>query len=71
MEKSPSWEHNSRSHFQEIVLHLWNPLVYFHVHKNPPLDTVLSQMNPIIIPVSHLFNIHSNITLPSTASSPK
>jgi hypothetical protein len=32
--ESPSWEDNNRSVIQEILSILWNPNVYYRVHKN-------------------------------------
>jgi hypothetical protein len=28
-----------------------------HAHKNPPMDPILSQMNPFTIPTSRLFKL--------------
>jgi hypothetical protein len=70
MEQSPSWEDNSRSARQEILHLFWNPKVYYRVHKNPPLDPTMNQMNPIHTILHYFHNIHFNIILPSTLGHP-
>jgi hypothetical protein len=52
-----SWETDSHSAGQEIRVNC-------HVQKNPPLGTILSQINPIHILTPNFLKWHLNITLP-------
>jgi len=61
-------EANSRSASQILRL-LWNPEVYYRVHKDPPLVRIPNKMNPV-----HTFppcypKINSRMALPSTSRS--
>ena len=71
MEHSPSWEANRFSASQEISHILWNPKVYYHIHKCPPPVPILSQIDPVHTPTSHFLNIHLNTTILSKPGSPK
>jgi hypothetical protein len=71
MEQSSSWEAGSCWVSQEIPRPLWNPKVHYRVHKNLPLDPVLSHMNPVLAFEICLFKIRFNIILPRMFRSSK
>jgi hypothetical protein len=57
MDQSPTWEANRFAASQEIPRTLWNPKVYYRIHKWPPTVPVLSQLDPVHTPVSHFLQI--------------
>jgi hypothetical protein len=54
MEHSPCWDANSLSASQISCL-LCDVNIHYHVHKNPPLDSVSNQMHPDKI--MHLYKV--------------
>jgi hypothetical protein len=58
MEQSPSWEANWFTACQEIPRILWNPNVYYRIHKCLPPVPVLSQLDPVLTPTSNFLKIH-------------
>jgi hypothetical protein len=61
MELSPPWEAANCAATQELPSILWNPKVYYRVHKSPLLILILSQIDPVHTIPSYLSKIYFNI----------
>jgi hypothetical protein len=70
MEQSP-WESKWLASSQEIPRILWNPNIHYHIHTCPPPVPILSHLNPVYAPTSHLLKINPNMILPSMPGSPQ
>jgi len=72
MEQSPSWEASRFSARQEILRILWNPKVHYRIHKCPPLVPILSQLDPVHVPIPTswrsilILSSHVSLGLPSS-----
>jgi hypothetical protein len=49
---------------------LWNPKVHYSVHTSPPLDPILSPLNPVRSINPYLPNVHLNVILPLSLGLP-
>jgi len=64
-------EHDkTKTPHKEITHRLRKPKVHYRAH-NPPLDTILSQMNPVHSPPTYFSKIYSSIIHPFTPRSPE
>ena len=71
MVQSPSLEANWFAASQEIPRISRNPKVHYRTHKHPPTLSILRQPSPVLIPTSHLLEIHPNIIHSSMPRSPQ
>ena len=68
---SPSLEAKTPPASQQIPRNLWHTKVHRRFHNSPQLVPILSQKNSVRVLLQFSFNIHFNITLPSTPRSPQ
>jgi hypothetical protein len=61
MELNPSSEAASCAAIQELLTILWNPEVYYRVHKSPPLVPMLSHISLVHTTPPYIYKIHFNI----------
>jgi len=65
-EKSPSWEANNISAYQEISPMLWNLKVHYRIRKCPPMVSLLIHMHSVHSFQLYLHNIQFHINFPNT-----
>jgi len=56
---------------QKILRILWNPKVYYRIHKSPPPVPIVNLINPVHTLIYNYLNIHFNIILPSRSGPSK
>jgi hypothetical protein len=66
MEESPYGEANSHSASREIPHLLWNPKIYYRVHKSPPLVLIMSKLKAVHFFLPYFCKIHPNIIFTPT-----
>ena len=72
MEHGPSWLANIFSASQEILRGLRNPNVHYRVRNSPTPGPILSQINPVHVPLASSFlKTHFNILLLSAPGTSK
>jgi hypothetical protein len=64
-------EANRSSACPGIPCILWNSKVHYLIHNSPPPIHILSQINPVHAPPTHLLNTYFNTVLQSTPLSSK
>jgi len=69
MEQSPPWEAGRFSASSEIPRILCNPKDHYPLHNGPPLEPILSHVNPAHASLFHFLQIHFIITFPPTPGS--
>jgi hypothetical protein len=57
-EQSPCSDADTRSAGHEMLPVLRYPKIHYSVHNSPPLDPILSHMNPVYILPSHFHMAH-------------
>jgi hypothetical protein len=63
MEQISFSEYNTCSCSHVILILLWDPKFHSRLDKNPPIVSILTQMNPGYTLKPHFFKTHLNITL--------
>jgi hypothetical protein len=60
-------------YIRKVAPLLWSPKAHYNVHKNPPMEPVLSQINPVNTPIFYLirYKFHINILSPYFPRHPK